>query len=106
MERRGTMFDEHGNVIDADVCPPGGRLHIPCRFMDTNLPRELRPYVRRAFGLSDGDDADVRAAYDQRSRRMSNAWRDGDGARDEERAADDAADAADAAGGDVDAARH
>src|SRR5262245_13566161 len=110
---RGQIIDMHGNVINADVVPPGGRLRVPLRLMDGNsgcdleLLRkvrhalsaergeernaaddaeraaddddvvELQPHVRRAFGLNDDDDDDddeARVAYDQRSRRMSNAW--------------------------------
>jgi hypothetical protein len=84
--RTGTIVDEHGNVIDVDEVPPGARLRVPLRFMDGRVDLELLHKVRRALSDvgSGSDDAAVDAddaadaaylAYQERSRKMSTAWK-------------------------------
>ena len=84
--RTGTIVDEHGNAIDVDVVPPGGRLRVPLRLMDGRVDLELLRKVRRALSDTSSDGVDAAAdaddaadeaylAYQQRSRKMSTAWK-------------------------------
>lgn len=81
---KGKVFDRYGNELELDEdepLPDGATLRVPPRFMDrfdfmddgTSMAR-----LRRAYGMSDElRDAQERAqrAYNERSNRLSEAWK-------------------------------
>jgi hypothetical protein len=49
MMPKSVIVDRFGNILeDATIVPPGGRIVVDCRFMDS-----LSDQTRRAFGLGD-----------------------------------------------------